>query len=71
VFLNISRPRRGHYNIDLELMFEHPRETAENEITDAFMRRLERQIIAEPTLWLWSHRRWKYTKPVENGSPAS
>jgi KDO2-lipid IV(A) lauroyltransferase len=71
VFLNIRRPRRGFYEVDLELMFEHPRETAENEITDAFMRRLERQIIAEPTLWLWSHRRWKYTKPVGIAQPAA
>jgi len=64
VFINIERPKRGHYVITPELLFLNPQQTAENEITETFTRRLEKQIIAEPSFWLWSHKRWKHTRPI-------
>ena len=64
VYINITRPRRGYYEVTPELMFLNPKETAENEISDAFMKRLEKEIIREPTPWLWSHKRWKHKKPA-------
>lgn len=62
VFVNILRVRRGYYEIFPELLFENPRDCAENEITELYIRRLEREINKMPETWLWSHRRWKYTK---------
>ena len=63
VYINVKRPRRGYYEVYLELMFANPKETSENEISEAFMRRLEKEIILDPTTWLWSHKRWKYARP--------
>ena len=37
-------------------------EVAELEITERYIRVLEREICAAPHLWLWSHRRWKHKK---------
>lgn len=65
VYMNVTRPRRGHYEVTPELLVEHPKETAENEISEAFMKRLEKEIILDPTIWLWSHRRWKHKRPVD------
>jgi Kdo2-lipid IVA lauroyltransferase/acyltransferase len=65
VFMAIRRPRRGYYEITPELLFSDPNATAENEITLAFTRRIEKDIVDNPSLWLWSHRRWKHKRPVE------
>jgi KDO2-lipid IV(A) lauroyltransferase len=65
VYMNIQRPRRGHYEVFPELLIASPQEAKENEISEAFMKRLEQEIIRDPTVWLWSHRRWKHKrKPV-------
>lgn len=62
VYINVKRERRGYYEVYLELMVANPKETAENEISEIFMRRLEREIVLDPTTWLWSHRRWKHSR---------
>ncbi len=63
VYMNVTRPKRGYYEVTPELLFAKPKETKENEISEAFMKRLEREIISDPSIWLWSHRRWKHTRP--------
>lgn len=65
VFMNIKRVRRGYYDVTPELLFSKSRETTENEISEAFMKRLEKEIISDPSIWLWSHRRWKHTRPTD------
>ena len=62
VFLDVRKLDRGHYTLRLELITEHPRETAENEITEEYARRLERMIQRDPAYWLWTHKRWKYQR---------
>lgn len=64
VYMSISRPKRGYYTITPELLFSEPGNTAENEISETFTRRLEIDIRKDPTFWLWSHRRWKHTRPL-------
>ena len=63
IYLHSERRARGTYHIRGELLFEHPKDTGENEISEAFTRRLEKDIIENPTIWLWSHKRWKQTRP--------
>ena len=60
VFVNIKRVKRGYYEISNEVLFENPKETTENQITETFFKRLEEEITRMPETWLWSHRRWKY-----------
>jgi Kdo2-lipid IVA lauroyltransferase/acyltransferase len=64
VYVKVSRPKRGHYVISPEMLFRCPAETRENEITEGFTKRLEQDIKEDPTIWLWSHRRWKHKRPV-------
>lgn len=40
-------------------MTETPKQTAEGEITELFVRRLEQTIRRAPAYWFWSHKRWK------------
>lgn len=62
VYMNAKRIRRGYYEVTPELLFNNPKNTADNEICDAFMKRLEKEIRLDPATWLWSHRRWKHKR---------
>ncbi len=63
VYASVIREKRGLYRLRTELLAEHPKQYAENEITELHTRRLERDINAHPETWLWSHRRWKHKRP--------
>ena len=63
IYVSVSRQRRGYYRLDCELLAEHPRLLADNELTELHTRRLEKDIIAQPETWLWTHRRWKRRPP--------
>jgi KDO2-lipid IV(A) lauroyltransferase len=65
VYLHATRPKRGYYTITPEVLFEHPSQTAENQISEVFTRRLEKDILANPVIWLWSHKRWKNKRPAK------
>ncbi len=62
VFLYMRRPKRGYYEVYTEMLFDDPTKTVENEISETFIKRLEKEILVDPSIWLWSHRRWKYKR---------
>lgn len=64
VYIHATRPRRGYYTMELEVIVEDPSRTNVNGITETFTRRLERDIRENPVIWLWSHKRWKIQRPV-------
>lgn len=64
VYISIKRTGRGYYVVDAETLFENPKETKENEILEGFTRRLEQDIIRQPEIWIWSHKRWKHKRPI-------
>ena len=64
VFMNVKRPKRGYYSITFETISEQPGKAMEYEITEKYIRTVEKLIHTQPELWLWSHRRFKY-RPEE------
>lgn len=60
VFCDISVVKRGYYSCRFIPLAENPKEFAENAITEAHVRYLEKMIIRAPEFWLWSHNRWKF-----------
>ena len=46
-------------------MDTHPKNTQEGEISELHTKKLEKDIMAQPEIWLWSHRRWKHKKKIE------
>ena len=60
VFADINRTKRGHYEINIDMISEKPMETNKNEITDIFTERLEAQIRKDPTQYFWTHNRFKH-----------
>jgi len=64
VFAWLKRTKRGYYEIYTELLIENSVGMKYGEITEKFTRRLEEEIRNQPETWLWSHRRWKHKRPV-------
>lgn len=63
VFANAYKVKRGHYEVEYELICENASETADGFITKSHTQMLEKVIVEEPAYWLWSHKRWKHQRP--------
>lgn len=61
VFCHINKVRRGYYECTFKTLTEDPAATADYALTDQHTRELEEIIRQRPELWLWSHKRWKFT----------
>lgn len=64
IYVSVKRKKRGRYEIFAETLVENPASTADGEISELHTRRLEKDIMEQPEIWLWSHRRWKHKKPA-------
>lgn len=62
LYLDIQRQKRGFYVVDVKMIAEHAKTTRQFEITNQYIRLLEKSILTNPDNWLWSHRRWKYNE---------
>jgi len=58
-YAELQKNGRGHCKVSFDLITETPKEMADGEITECFVRRLEQTIRREPAYWFWSHKRWK------------
>lgn len=63
VFIDIQKVRRGYYEVEFTKLFDDASQTKEYEVTKAHTKFLEDIIRKRPELWLWSHKRWKHTRP--------
>lgn len=62
IYVAVQRVKRGRYKIKSELLMENPKDSKENEISEMHTRRLEKDILEQPEIWLWTHRRWKHKR---------
>ena len=66
IYASMKKVKRGYYEMFSETLVENPAQTTDGEISELHTRRLERDINEQPQDWLWSHRRWKYKRPVDH-----
>ncbi len=61
------RKKRGYYHIDIIKLKEPPFRDDPNstDIIEMYTQHLEKLIKENPSNWLWSHDRWKYTREEE------
>ena len=52
VYFGAKRIKRGFYRVHMEMLFEHPKRTSTGEISDGHTKRLERDILDQPEIWL-------------------
>lgn len=55
--------KRGFYKFYFELITESPKDEPNNSILESQINFLEKDILKQPDNWLWSHRRWKHSRP--------
>lgn len=60
VFISIQRKKRGFYTYHFELISANAANEQKGFCLEKHAQCLEKEIQEEPSLWLWSHRRWKY-----------
>lgn len=70
LYFDIEKISRGHYKTTIKIISTEPDSEAPMSITDTYAKMLETSILKNPTLWLWSHKRWKHkctvqSKPIE------
>ena len=58
-YLELERIGAGRYRHNYTQIFDGVEEVAPHEITERYVRCLERTIEAKPEYWMWSHKRWK------------
>jgi KDO2-lipid IV(A) lauroyltransferase len=63
VFMDIQKVRRGYYEVEFTKLFDDASQTKEFEVTKTHVKFLEDIIRKRPEYWLWSHKRWKHTRP--------
>ena len=61
-YAHVTRPRRGYYHCEFVPMTHTPAEHPDFDLTDQYMKMLEKDICTTPHMWLWTHKRWRRTK---------
>lgn len=66
-YFKTERIKRGVYQCNFVLLEEHPKSVKPFEVTDKFIKELEKQIIKAPEFYFWTHKRFKHMgkKPSE------
>lgn len=58
-FLNVKRLKRGYYEAEFIRLHENPKLLPDFELTSIYFQMLEKCIMAQPELYLWSHNRFR------------
>lgn len=58
------RLRRGYYEIEFELITQEPKKFDDYQLTDRFLEITEKSIRENPSVYLWSHKRFKHRNKV-------
>ncbi len=62
LYLDITRERDAVYQGEIKLISAEPTAEEEHYITMTYVKLLEETIKRSPSDWLWSHKRWKFSK---------
>ena len=65
-YVDVERIKRGYYRGRLVLLTDKPQELGEYELTNRYFTLLEATIHRDPSIYLWSHNRWKRTREEYN-----
>ena len=60
VFGKVVKIKRGYYKVVVDLISEFPNEYKDYQITDIYIKKLEKQIREIPEYYYWTHNRFKH-----------
>ena len=59
VYWDMQKIARGHYRLTPRVITDNASEMPEYAITDTYVKMLQETINRQPSIWLWTHKRWK------------
>lgn len=60
IFVKVKKVKRGFYEATFVHLTDNVSAVPNYEITDTFLRLVEKQIYEAPEYYLWTHKRWKH-----------
>lgn len=66
LYFDVEKISRGRYKTTLRIVATQPDTEEPMSITDKYAEMLETSILRDPTLWLWSHNRWKHRCVIQS-----
>lgn len=66
IYWDMEKLSRGYYRIVCRRMPDFTEESPFGQLTLEYARMLETTIRRNPSIWLWTHKRWKYPVTLDN-----
>ncbi len=70
-FIYQRRLSPGRYEMHYHMIWDGEEQVEPNEITSRYVAMLESVIREQPEMWLWSHRRWKAKRRLQQNDESS
>ncbi len=62
IYLKVKKVKRGYYEASFEVLSKEVKSIPDFKLSEAFMDRVEQQVLEAPEYYLWTHKRWKHQK---------
>ncbi|WJS94101.1 lysophospholipid acyltransferase family protein [Flavobacterium johnsoniae] len=60
IMVKVKKVKRGFYEATFVSLADNPKEYPDFEITEMYLKEVEKQILEVPEFYLWTHKRWKH-----------
>lgn len=60
IMVKVEKVKRGYYEATFLSLADNPKDFEDFEITEMYLKEVEKQILAKPEFYLWTHKRWKH-----------
>ncbi|WP_286968510.1 lysophospholipid acyltransferase family protein [Flavobacterium sp. UBA4854] len=60
IMVKVKKVKRGFYEATFLSLADDPKEFENFDITELYLREVEKQILEAPEFYLWTHKRWKH-----------
>ena len=65
IYYSVKKVSRGNYEVTFTPLCDNPESVPQYTIISRYIKMLENTINEKPEYWLWSHKRWKRTRPQD------
>lgn len=60
IMVKVKKVKRGYYEATFLTIADNPNEYKNFDVTEKYLREVEKQIYEAPEYYLWTHKRWKH-----------
>ncbi|MNE00581.1 lipid A biosynthesis lauroyl acyltransferase [compost metagenome] len=60
IMVKVEKVKRGFYEATFVSLADNPKDFEDFQITEMYLKEVEKQILEAPEFYLWTHKRWKH-----------